>query len=66
MAKKPMYTVESYLLYEDGTTVPFNSLTEEEKEAWRQRASERLSKAMTRYFEAHPDEYEKLCERDKY
>lgn len=40
--------------------VPLESLTEEELEAWRERAAERIGNALSDYYSQHMDEYIKL------
>ena len=51
-----------YMLMEDGSTVPFDELTEEQREKFRENAAKRLSENMSAYYAAHLDEYARLCE----
>ncbi|MBQ8503029.1 MAG: hypothetical protein IJ491_01995 [Clostridia bacterium] len=57
---KTEYTVKSFLDKENGESVDFYSITQEEKKdvfaSWRKRLSENMS----RYYSQHLDEYEKL------
>ncbi len=49
---------ESYMVYPDGRTVPFNSLTAEEKAEWWERTAKRIGQAITDYVNRHPEHYE--------
>lgn len=49
-----------YVLQEDGSAVPLDSLTPEEKEQLRQNITQRLSERMSDYFTQHPEEYIRL------
>ena len=57
--KEPMGFV-CYLLQEDGSAIPFEELTPEQREAWRERSAARLSEAMSDYYTQHPEEYARL------
>lgn len=57
---KATYTVRCFLTREDGKTVPFENLAEEEKSEVFSKMSERLGENMSRYFNQHPSEYESL------
>ena len=56
---KPL-TVTLFIRLEDGNTVEWDSLTEEKKEYCRNKMCENLSRRMSEYYAAHPDEYERL------
>ena len=49
-----------YLLQADGSAAPFDELTPEQRESWRERAAARLGEAMSDYFTQHPEEYRAL------
>lgn len=53
-------TYEIFLKDDDGNITPWHSLTEEEKEAWRQRTIERLSRTMSAYYSQHLEDFKKL------
>ncbi len=61
--KEPMGFV-CYLLSEDGTAIPFEELTPEQKAAWQQAAAARLSETMSDYYTQHPEEYWALIKAD--
>lgn len=52
--KSTTYTVTCHVIYEDGTTAPFESLSPQEHEALLKRMSERLSRTMSEYCQTHP------------
>ncbi len=45
---------------EDGSIIPWDSMTEERKAECRNIMLDNLSRHMSDYYSAHPDEYEKL------
>lgn len=49
-----------YFINRNGKIEPFNGYTEAEKKEIEQR----LSKSMSIYFTAHPDEWKKIIEKD--
>lgn len=53
-------TARVFMEYEDGRVVPFESLSREEVDAWRERMSKRLSIAMSAYYSNHLDEFARL------
>ena len=53
-------TCEIFLKDDDGNITPWDSLTEEEREAWRQRTIERLSRTMSAYYSQHLEDFERL------
>lgn len=59
-ARKNEITVVSFMILEDGSTVPFEDLTEEQKEHWREACCRRLSTRLSTYYSKHPEEYARL------
>lgn len=55
--KRNEISVVGFMILEDGSTVPFEDLTEEQREAWRANCCKRLSERMSDYFTNHPEEY---------
>ena len=49
-----------YMILEDGSTVPFEDLTEEQRRRFRENAAEQLSQRMSDYYTQHPEEFERL------
>ena len=49
-----------YMILPDGSTVPFDELTEAQRAAFRERAAQRLSARMSDYYTQHPKEYSRL------
>ena len=49
-----------YMILEDGSTVPFEDLTEEQRRRFRENATQRLSEHMSDYYTQHPEEWKKL------
>ncbi|MBR5342576.1 MAG: hypothetical protein IK149_01620 [Oscillospiraceae bacterium] len=45
-----------YMILEDGNTVPFEELTEEQRQRFRENAAARLSARMSDYYTQHPTE----------
>ena len=43
-----------------GKTHKWDDLSGKEKDSYRERMSQNLSKGMTRYFSEHPEDYERL------
>jgi hypothetical protein len=43
-----------------GETHKWDDLSGKEKDSYRERMSQNLSKGMTRYFSEHPEDYERL------
>lgn len=62
-ARKDDLTFVCYLILPDGTSVPWEETTEEQRQRFRERAAERLSRTMSAYYSRHPDEYARLPER---
>lgn len=60
MARKNEITVVGFLIREDGSTVPMEDLTPEQREAWHARCRERLSQRMSDYYTQHPEEYKRI------
>lgn len=62
--KRGELTCVSFVMMPDGRTVPVGELTAEEREQWRARMRERLSRGLGEYYTQHPDEYRKLKGRE--
>ena len=63
MARKPRkddLSFVCYMILEDGSTVPFEDLTQEQLQRFRENATRRLTERMSDYYTQHPDEYAKL------
>ncbi len=45
-----------YMILEDGSTVPFEDLTEEQRRRFRENAAQRLSANLSDYYTQHPEE----------
>ena len=58
--RKDDITFVCYLILEDGTTVPWEETTEEQRARFRENATKRLTAAMSDYYTQHPEEYAKL------
>ena len=58
--KKNEIQVVGYLLQEDGSAVPFEELTKEQKDRWWEGCARRLSSRLNAYYSQHPEEYAKL------
>ena len=58
--RKNDLTFVCYVLKDNGEAVPFDSLSEEERENFRQNRARRLSRSMNEYYRQHPDEYARL------
>ena len=56
----PKYTVTFFMKKEDGETVPFEKLTEEELKKFQENGRKRLTEWGNRYFANHPEIYETL------
>lgn len=56
MARREL-TCCNFLIKEDGTTVPFEELTEKEREDFAERAGQKMAEAFQDYFSRHPEEY---------
>lgn len=59
-SKKAELSFVCYMILEDGSTVPFEDLTEEQRQRFRESAKERLSARMSDYYTQHPTEFEAL------
>ena len=59
--RKSELTFAVYMILEDGSTVPWEELTEEQIRRFRENAARRLSETMSDYYTQHPDEYRALC-----
>lgn len=58
MKRKPL-TCEAYMIMGD-EIIPWDDLSEEQKEEIKQKMSQRLSVVMSEYYSNHPEEYAKL------
>ena len=58
--RKDDITVVCYLILEDGTTVPWEETTEEQRQRFWRNAAKRSSEALSDYYTQHPDEYARL------
>lgn len=58
MKRKPLTCTASVII--DVSIVPWDSLTDEQKEEIKDKMSKRLSKVMSEYYSNHPEEYAKL------
>lgn len=58
--RKDDLTFACYLILEDGTTLPWEETTEEQRNRFRENAIKRLSQVMSDYYTQHPDEYARL------
>lgn len=63
--RKSDITVRGYVLFERGP-VPVEDLTEEQRESWLQRMSQRLSEGMSDYYTQHPEAWKRVCESPLY
>lgn len=54
--KKRELSFVCYMILEDGSTVPFEDLTEEQRRRFRENAARRLSENMSGYYTQHPEE----------
>lgn len=55
--RKDDLTFVCYLILEDGTSVPWEETTEEQRNRFRENATKRLTQVMSDYYTQHPDEY---------
>ena len=55
-AKRLELSFVCYMILEDGSTVPFEELTEEQRRRFRENAQQRLSERMSDYYTQHPQE----------
>ena len=62
--KRGELTCVSFVIFPDGRTVPVGELTGEEREAWRAKMRERLSRGLGEYYTQHPEDYTKLKGRE--
>ncbi len=53
---RPELSFVCYMILEDGSTVPFEDLTEEQRQRFRENAQQRLSERMSDYYTQHPQE----------
>lgn len=63
LARKPRtddLSFVCYMILEDGSTVPFEDLTQEQLQRFRKNATRRLTERMSDYYTQHPDEYAQL------
>ena len=60
MARKQEFEVVSFLRLPDGSRVPFDSLTGEERQRACEKMAENVGKAIGDYLTAHPEEIEPL------
>lgn len=58
--RKDDIEVVGYLILEDGTTVPWEETTEEQRARFRENATKRLTRTMSDYYSQHPEEYARL------
>ena len=61
-AKRCSLSYVCYMILEDGSTVPFEDLTAEQRRRFQENATQRLSERMSDYYTQHPEEWIKLCE----
>ncbi len=54
-AKRRELSFVCYMILEDGSTVPFEDLTEEQRRRFRENAARRLSENMSDYYTQHPE-----------
>ena len=57
MARKNEITVVGFMILDDGSKVPMEDLTPEQREAWKASCCERLSQRLSDNFTNHPEEY---------
>lgn len=53
----PPLTCRNFLQKEDGTIVPFEDLTEEERKEWGSRAGDKMAKSFQGYFALTPEKF---------
>lgn len=58
--RKDDLTFVCYLILEDGTIVPWEETTEEQRQRFRENATKRLTVGMSAYYSQHPEEYAQL------
>ena len=58
--KRNEITVVGFLILEDGSTVPMEDLTTEQRAAWKESCCKRLSQRLSDYFTQHPEEYARV------
>lgn len=63
MAKRQEYEVVSYISIGGAPPVPFDSLTAAERAAAVERMMNNMSRALSDYYSAHPEEAEPLIEK---
>lgn len=56
-------TCECRIIMEDGRDIPFEDMTDAERDRFFQRAADRLSAAMSDYFTLHPELYHLIPDR---
>ena len=63
----PKYKLKSksYITSPTGEAIPFCDVPQKEKEEMFKRMNQRLSEELSIYCTQHPEEYEKLCKREK-
>lgn len=58
--KKKELSFVCYMILEDGSTVPFEDLSEEQLQRFRKNAAQRLTERMSDYYTQHPEEFAML------
>ncbi len=58
--KKNEITVVGFLIRKDGSTVPMDEISPEEREEWLESCRRRLTQRMSDWFAQHPEELAKL------
>lgn len=58
--KKDELSFACYMILEDGSSVPWDSLSPEQIRRFRERAAQRLSANMSEFYMQHPDEANRI------
>ena len=58
--RKDDITVVGFLILEDGNVIPWEERTPEQDRRFREKATKRLTAAMSDYYSQHPEEYARL------
>lgn len=57
MSARPPLTCRIFLLRKDGTAVPFEELTEQERKEWGSWAGDKMAKSFQGYFAQNPEKF---------
>jgi len=57
MASRQQLTCRNFLQKKDGTIVPFEDLTEEERKEWGSWAGDQMAKSFQESFKLHPEQF---------